>query len=311
MKTRTPAIKLDRRFVGAPDTAFSPTVGLFLLAVAGFAAGATAIVAGVLPTVPGVLWQAVCLYLSFTVLHDAMHGTAHRSKAVGNAMGRICGLMLLTPLPLFRGVHHAHHGHTNDPDRDPDIFVAFGPAWLRPVTLLLALPVYRWHFYRQRLWRDAAGLREAIAGDVLLVAFLGWVFLAGPAAAVATVWLAPAAIAVLWLTFAFDYLPHYPHTQQGRYHDTRIYPGRIANLLLLGQNYHLIHHLWTTIPWYRYQQVFREIEPELRERECAIGWRSLAVAPDAEPEERSAAPALGRSAVVALVLDAVASARRG
>lgn len=92
-------------------------------------------------------------------------------------------------------------------------------------------------------------------------------------------WIAPLGLAALWLAFAFDYLPHYPHMEQGRYYDTRIYPGRVANLLLLGQNYHLIHHLWTTIPWYRYQQVFDEIEPALRERHCAIGWQSEAIAP--------------------------------
>jgi len=41
---------------------------------------------------------------------------------------------------------------------------------------------------------------------------------------------------------------------------------------LLGQNYHLIHHLWTTIPWYRYQRVFRAIRPELEARGSRIGW---------------------------------------
>jgi fatty acid desaturase len=278
------AIKIDRRWIGAPERAWNPTTSLFALAVGGFGVGAAAMLAGVLPAVPGVLWLAVCMYLSFTVLHDAMHGTAHRSKAVGNAMGRICGLLLMAPLPLFRGVHHAHHGHTNDPDRDPDLVVAAGPAWLRPLALASTLFAYRWHFYRQRLWRDPASLREAVAMDVALFGFLVWAFVWGPAAWVLLLWIAPLMLAAFWLAFAFDYLPHYPHSQQGRYYDTRVYPGRLANLLFLGQNYHLIHHLWTTIPWYRYQAVFESIEPELRERECAIGWRSRAVAPAGSAE---------------------------
>ncbi len=290
------AIKIDRRFIGAPAGAFNPTVALFLLAIAGFGLGAAAMATGQLPALLGVPGLAVCIYLSFTVLHDAMHGTAHRSKAVGHAMGRICGLLLLVPLPIFRGVHQVHHAHTNDPERDPDLIVAFGPGWLRPLALALTIPAYRWHFYRQRLWRDAAGLREAVATDLAIAAFLTWAFVWGPAGLVALCWLAPLAIAALWLAFAIDYLPHHPHAQQGRYYDTRIFPGRIANLLLLGQNYHLIHHLWATIPWYRYQQAFRAIEPELRERGCAIGWRSLALAPDALPPERSAPPDVRRAA---------------
>jgi beta-carotene hydroxylase len=44
--------------------------------------------------------------------------------------------------------------------------------------------------------------------------------------------------------------------------------------LLLGQNYHLIHHLWTTILWYRYQRVFGEIEDELAKRGARIEWRN-------------------------------------
>jgi beta-carotene hydroxylase len=241
--------------------------------------GTAGMLTGFLPIPIGVFSNAICLYLSFTVLHDAMHGTAHRSKAIGNAMGRICGFALLAPLPIFRGVHHEHHGHTNDPERDPDLVVASGPSWLRPLSLAMTLPAYRWHFYRRNLWRDREGLREAVASDAALAAFLILGLGFGPTEWILTLWIAPVGLAALWLAFAFDYLPHYPHMEQGRYYDTRIYPGRVANLLLLGQNYHLIHHLWTTIPWYRYQQVFDEIEPALRERHCAIGWQSEAIAP--------------------------------
>jgi hypothetical protein len=31
--------------------------------------------------------------------------------------------------------------------------------------------------------------------------------------------------------------------------------------------------LWTTIPWFRYRQVFGEIESELEERGSRIGWK--------------------------------------
>jgi beta-carotene hydroxylase len=273
------AIKIDRKWIGAPDAAWNPTISLFVVVVAGYVLGVAGLIAGSVPVLLGVIWLAICLYIGFTVMHDAMHGTAHRSKKVGNTMGRICGLSLMVPLPLFHAVHHAHHGHTNDPERDPDILVAAGPAWLRPVMLLAVVPVYRWHFYHSKLWRNQESLREAIVTDIAILGFLVWAFASGFGSWVVVLWLAPAILAAMWLAFAFDYLPHHPHSEQGRYFDTRIYPGRIANILLLGQNYHLIHHLWTTIPWYRYQEVYASIEPELRERECAIGWTSRAVRP--------------------------------
>jgi beta-carotene hydroxylase len=282
MSARTPEIKIDRRWVGAAESAFNPTVALFLVSVAGYAAGVASAVAGALPLWAAVPLLAVCIYAGFTVLHEAMHGIAHRSKRIGNAMGWVWGILLLIPLPLFRGVHYAHHAHTNDPERDPDLFCAAGPGFLRPLTLLAVPLAYRWHFYKGRLWRDRASLRTAIVVDVALLAFLVWAFASGPAAWVGWLWLAPAALAVLCLALAFDYVPHYPLTQQGRYYDTRIYPGRIANGLLLGQNYHLIHHLWNTIPWYRYREVFEAKEAEFRERGCAIGWSAPALAPISE-----------------------------
>jgi fatty acid desaturase len=59
-------------------------------------------------------------------------------------------------------------------------------------------------------------------------------------------------------------------------------------VLLLGQNYHLVHHLWTTIPWFRYRQVFAAIHPDLERRGCRIGWwvRPLPAAASSDTDER-------------------------
>jgi beta-carotene hydroxylase len=70
--------------------------------------------------------------------------------------------------------------------------------------------------------------------------------------------------------YAFDYLPHHPHTSTERYHDTRIQPGRIRHALLLAQNYHLIHHLWVSVPWFRYRTAFTHVEDGLRAKGATI-----------------------------------------
>jgi beta-carotene hydroxylase len=109
--------------------------------------------------------------------------------------------------------------------------------------------------------------------DALLVGVLLAALASGALGTLFVIWLGPALLAVLLLAFAFDFLPHYPYDTAERYYDTRIYPGRVLNALLLGQNYHLIHHLWTTIPWYRYRAVFAQIGDELAANGCRIGWR--------------------------------------
>jgi fatty acid desaturase len=69
-------------------------------------------------------------------------------------------------------------------------------------------------------------------------------------------WLVPAWFAQGFLALVFDWLPHHPHTNRERYRDTRLIlvPGLYT--LLLGQNLHLIHHLFPRLPFYRYSDCY-------------------------------------------------------
>ena len=91
----------------------------------------------------------------------------------------------------------------------------------------------------------------------------------GRLGALAVVWIVPALLAVTFLAFAFDYLPHRPQDSTERYLDTRAYPSPVLNVVLLGQNYHLVHHAWVTVPWFRYQPAFRAARADLE----AVGAR--------------------------------------
>ena len=35
------------------------------------------------------------------------------------------------------------------------------------------------------------------------------------------------------------------------------------NLLIMGQNYHLVHHLWPSIPWFEYKPAYEATKPLL------------------------------------------------
>jgi beta-carotene hydroxylase len=66
----------------------------------------------------------------------------------------------------------------------------------------------------------------------------------------------------------FDYLPHRPFQERDRWKNARVYPSPILNLLILGQNYHLVHHLWPSIPWYKYQPAYYATKPLLDAKGC-------------------------------------------
>lgn len=271
----TPAkIPLERAWLGAPPGTFAnPTVLLLAAALLTLAAGTWGYAVGALPVWAVVPLHATALYVIFTPLHESMHGVAHARPGANAWIGRIAGACLTVSLPLFRAVHFEHHSHTNDPARDPDHVVARSPRWLLPLWCLAVVTEYRRHFYGRRRWRSARDRWEAVGYEVALFAAIATAWWSGYGAAVAVLWIGPALIALLVLAFAFDFLPHYPYDTREPYFATRVYGGAALNVVLLAQNQHLIHHLWTTIPWFRYRAVFRQIEGELVARGCRVGWR--------------------------------------
>jgi len=275
MAAVVPEIPVDRSWIGAPTARGlgNPTVALLAGSAATVALGTTAYLAGWVAWPVTVLVNALAIYVVFTPLHEAVHGIAHADKAVNAAIGRLAGGMLGVSYPFFRAVHLSHHSHTNDPAKDPDFVVARRP---RSLVLLWCMGIegsYRRHFFGRRLWRSSGQLAEALAYDVFMFGLLGASIAFGWWRPLLVCWFVPAFLALVGLAFLFDFVPHYPFDNRERYFDTRITPGRLLNVLLLGQNHHLIHHLWTTIPWWRYQAVFRAIEGDLVRRGVRIGWR--------------------------------------
>ncbi len=267
---------VPRRWIGVSDTPWNPTLTLMAAVVAAVGLLATGWIRGAIPTGLAVAGLALSYYAAFTVLHESMHGLAHRNRQVNAWLGRVAGFALMLPSPLFRAAHLAHHTHTNDPERDPDIMVAHRPAWLAPLWFLWTPVHYRVIVYGGGLLRNRAARWEAWLTDAAIVAGLSAAVMLGWGAPVLYLWVAPAALAILWLALAFDLLPHRPHTSRERYYDTRAYPGRLLNAVLLGQNYHLVHHLWTTIPWYRYAAAYRDVRADLEARGAPIGWHRRA-----------------------------------
>jgi beta-carotene hydroxylase len=275
MAALVPEILVDRAWIGASRARGlgNPTAALLAGALVVLAGGTAAYLSGRLAWPVVVAINAIAIYVVFTPLHEAVHGVAHSSKRMNAALGRLAGWTLGVSFPYFRAVHLEHHSHTNDPARDPDLVVARRPRALVALWCMAIEASYRRHFFGRRLWRDRRDLVEALAFEAVMLGLLVASIVWGWWRPLVVCWLAPAFVALVSLAFLFDFLPHYPFDSRARYFDTRIYPGRTLNVLLLGQNHHLIHHLWTTIPWWRYQGVFRTIRDDLVARGARIGWR--------------------------------------
>ncbi len=241
----------------------NPTFYVGLLALAGWIFGWVGYLTHSIPAWAAVLSNAVADYLGFTVLHESVHRANSRNRKLNDALGWLPAAMLAFTFPVFRLAHLNHHAHTNDPSRDPDHWVARQPRFLLPVWLVSTVGNYRALAMRHR-WGTLRQRVGQLLFDIGLVAGTGLLVLTGHGLAAVILYWAPWLIGGMFLVYAFDYLPHYPFTSTDRYENTRIQTGRIRHFILLGQNYHLIHHLWVSVPWFSYREVFQDLESRLR-----------------------------------------------
>ncbi len=65
--------------------------------------------------------QGILIAFLFCVEHETIHRTALPAPALNDWVARACGLLILLPADWFRYFHFAHHRHTQDPNRDPEL----------------------------------------------------------------------------------------------------------------------------------------------------------------------------------------------
>jgi fatty acid desaturase len=65
--------------------------------------------------------QGILLTFLFTLEHEATHRTPFAQDWLNDAVGRLCGLVLVLPFVWFRYFHLAHHRWTNQPGNDPEL----------------------------------------------------------------------------------------------------------------------------------------------------------------------------------------------
>ncbi|MEM9303668.1 MAG: fatty acid desaturase [Pseudomonadota bacterium] len=243
-----------------------PTLLLMVASGTLFLAASAAFLTGAIGVALMVGANTVAFYLAFTVAHDASHNAVSSIRPVNDGIGRLATLFLF-PLPvfrMFRFVHMQHHRFTNDPDRDPDLYCGRG----HPLTLPLRWATLDLRYFVLYLRPDVFGSRpvgerrEFLAAVLLGVALITLVISQGWLVEYLLLFLLPSRLNVFLLALAFDFLPHYPHEKRAgdapfEATSNRVGLERLLTPLLLSQNYHLVHHLYPTVPFYRYLRVWK------------------------------------------------------
>ena len=225
----------------------------------------------------GAFANTIFIYSLYTVVHEAVHSNISSRTKQLRWIDTVAGVVACAPLLLcyhqHKRQHIQHHTHTNE-EADPDIYARgsfFGWILLRlPIALLNYFnPI---HLYREckhfNLPRREI-IYTAISFSVYATLIIAMV-VAGYWREVFFLWFIPWWVGQSMMLTFFTWTPHHDHHQTGRYRNTRVslFPG--ANFLLQGQNYHLIHHMIPSVPYYRYQATFDEMRPILEQKGVRI-----------------------------------------
>ena len=222
-------------------------------------------------------------YAHYTLVHESVHGNIVRNRRyawVHTLVGWYGSIMLFSTWPLLERTHKHHHSFVNT-EKDPDIYVKLSlprlllrnliSTVMQPVPILL----------QKRVFRDSALARGYVNADQIMsrnekiqhhvvnglqclifwslaLGVFGWVFVGLVYGAVL--------IAMNMLIIMFQWLPHHPFSETGRYSATRNIGFTGWNLLFLWQNWHLMHHLWPSVPFYNYQRLYNRLQPVLEEK---------------------------------------------
>lgn len=236
---------------------------------------------------------AIFLVRLFLIQHDCGHGTFFRRKTTNDWVGRVIGVMTLTPYDVWRRSHAIHHASSGnltrrgvgDIDtltvseyralstlgklryriyRSPFVLFVVGPAYL--FLLQNRLPV---GFMREGVyWLSAMATNTAI-----LLFALGMIWLVGlkPFLLVHLPIVMLAASIGVWLF----YIQHqFEHTSWDRdptwnVHEAALQGSSHYELpqplrwLTANIGVHHVHHLYSRIPYYRLGQVLRD-HPDLQ-----------------------------------------------
>jgi len=222
--------------------------------------------------------HGIVLCFLFCALHECIHRTAFASRSLNAGVAWLCGALLVLPPEYFRLFHFAHHRHTQDPARDPEL--ALAPA--------ASTAAYWWRVSGVPYWRERlqTSLRHALTGRVtepfvpaarapavVREARLLWVCYLAIAAA--SVYLQSAAALLYWIVPALLGQPLLRLFLLAEHSGCALDADMLANtrttytnvavrLLTWQMSYHAEHHSFPSVPFHALARVNALLTAEAR-----------------------------------------------
>lgn len=229
----------------------------------------------------------------FIIQHDCSHGSFFRGRRANDWVGRVIGVVTLTPHDVWRRTHALHHASSGNLDRrgigdvdtltvreyvalsrrgrlayrlyrHPLVMFAIGPAYLFILQHRLPLGLMRTG------WQPWMSAMATNAGIAMLTAGLIWLVGIGPFLMIhLPIALIGAAVGV-WLFYVQHQFEHtlwqpgaeWSHPEAALHGSSHYDLPAVLRWFTANIGVHHVHHLCSRIPFYRLSEVLRR-HPEL------------------------------------------------
>ena len=217
--------------------------------------------------------------LSYLPSHEAQHSIiareGHPLRWLNELVGHLSVIPFAQPYRVLKNTHMEHHAHSNDPELDPDYAVHAKDDWdFLKNSMLRRQPAGP----AQKAYGDTMArigkshmLIDALLFNLVFMSVLFTMAWTGHAIEAALLWWLPRHIAQTYIQYYLSWAPHHPGVRQERYGQTRGFKSKVGNLLSMGMQYHIVHHLYPRIPLSSTPAAFHELKPILEIRGCDIG----------------------------------------
>lgn len=218
----------------------------------------------------------ILIMFQFTALHETTHGTAFRSAWLNAMVMRVSGFLTLVQPEWFRFFHFAHHRHTQDPERDPELEGGKPETWRAYLLYLSGITVWKGNL--TVLLRNASGradwayVPEKRRGGLVLEArvmlglylLLMAVSLWSGSALLLWIWVVPALIGQPFLR-AYLLAEHTrcPLVANMLENSRTTFTTALVRFVAWNMPYHAEHHSWPQVPFWRLPQLHAALDGKL------------------------------------------------
>jgi omega-6 fatty acid desaturase (delta-12 desaturase) len=233
---------------------------------------------------------ATAFFQAFALLHECAHGNAARATWLNVCLGHLASVACFLPFYPWRYIHQQHHAWTGTLAHDPSLAAlrdwrrtgAVPPlvraSWRGWVPLAAFIQHVVFWTYPLKLIRcsgDRSQLRRQLIRCAGSVAFIAATYVVAFAAVRSysahaahtdhathlSIWTFGPALLLYLVACELVNLPHHvgaplfeqrlPPWEQWRTTRSCLYPRGVSEFFLLNFNFHIEHHVFPFLPWYR------------------------------------------------------------